>query len=172
MYSPRRVLSTFANGMSANFLFIFSLIISSLSSFLGSISHRKSYLPHIKKLSVLLVLLLFVLVEEEVEKVHIVHHVEIVMDIVRKMKVHLENIGHNLLVWVGVLLGSKRGIFFVGCAKFFFFCLPLFCHDTMWRRLSLYQRIYLAARGNMLFRASIHPFSVFRPPLPSNNVAQ
>ena len=56
------------------------------------------YLPHIKKLSVLLVLLLFVLEVVVEEKVHIVHHVEIVMDIVRKMKVHQENIGHNLLV--------------------------------------------------------------------------
>jgi hypothetical protein len=72
---------------------------------LGSISHPKLCPPLTKRLSVLSVLPLFVL---EVGMVHIVHPVEIVTDIaVRKMKVHQENIGHNSLVWVGVLLESN-----------------------------------------------------------------
>jgi hypothetical protein len=91
MYSPQRALSTFAS---------------------GSISHPKLCLPHTKKLSGLLGLPLFV---PEVETVHIVHPVEIVTDIAaRKMKVHQENIGHNLLVWVGVLLGSRDLYLVVG----------------------------------------------------------
>ena len=88
--------------------FMFSISYGTKHSYrlLGSISHPKLFPPHTKKPSVLLVLPQFVL--EVVEKVHIAHLVETVMDIaVRKMKVHQENIGHNLLVWVGVLLGSR-----------------------------------------------------------------
>jgi len=70
---------------------------------LGSISHPKLYPPHTKRLLVLSVLPPFV----PEGMVHIARPVEeTVTDIaVRKMKAHQENIGHNSLVWVGVLLG-------------------------------------------------------------------
>ena len=72
---------------------------------LGFISHPKLCPPHTKRLHVLPVLPLFVL---EVGKVHIAPPVEIVTDIaVRKTMVHQETLGHNLLVWVGVPLGSS-----------------------------------------------------------------
>jgi hypothetical protein len=87
--------------------FFFSLfVIHHDFILLGSISHLKLCPPHTKRLSVLPVLPLSVL---EVGMVHIAHPVEeTVTDIaVRKKKVHQENIGHNSLVWVGVLLGSS-----------------------------------------------------------------
>ena len=106
---------------------------------LGSIFHPKLYPPHTKKLFVLSVLLLFVL---EVGMVHIAHLVEeIVTDIaVRKMKAHQENIDHNSLVWVGVLLGSSCWDFFnlvsLGARIFFFYLTflsrpPSFCRHTL-----------------------------------------
>jgi NADH:ubiquinone oxidoreductase subunit 5 (subunit L)/multisubunit Na+/H+ antiporter MnhA subunit len=74
------------------FFYLFVNITWFYVTFLGSISHPKLCPPHTKRLSVLLVLPLFVL---EVGKVHIVHPVEEtdgpVTDIaIRKMKVHQE----------------------------------------------------------------------------------
>ena len=108
MYSLQRALSTFANGMIHFFISSsFSLCTIVCFSLLGSISHPKLCPPHIKRLSGLHDQPLFVL--EVVETAHIVHLVEeTVTDIaVRKMKVHQENIGHNSMVWVGVLLGIR-----------------------------------------------------------------
>lgn len=76
---------------------------------LGFISLPKLCLPHTKRLSVLLVLLLFVL---KVGMAHIAHHVEeTVTDIaVRRKKVHQGSTDHNSLALVGVLLGNSWAV--------------------------------------------------------------